>query len=133
MSGLAVLLASLAATLACYMAVHRGRLEPGRRRVGEVSLTLLCALSLLLALRLGARSYPGVFVRNSPVLTRLLNGPTLFTTVGYGLVLLGAASQALGLAWSGPGSNALRASGAVLLVLAALISAYGLLWVWAWH
>lgn len=55
--------------------------------------TCLYCLSLLLALRVGGRTYPGIYFSNSSFLNGLLNGNVLFTGIGYAAVMVGGAAD----------------------------------------
>ena len=59
-----------------------------RSRRNAFVLTCLYCVSLLLALRVGGRTYPGIYFPNSGFLNALLNGNVLFTGVGYAAVLV---------------------------------------------
>ena len=62
-----------------------------RRDLGaQLGLIALWSFLLLLALRFGARTYPGVWHPEWRVLNWLLNGTTLFAEIGYDLVLVAA-------------------------------------------
>lgn len=55
--------------------------------------TCLYCLSLLLALRFGARTYPGIYFPNSSLLNGILNGNGLFTGIGYTAVMVAGAAD----------------------------------------
>lgn len=59
------------------------RRSPRRGRAETVAFAILCSLWLGLALRFGARTYPGLHFSNNAELNNLFNGGILFTTVGY--------------------------------------------------
>ncbi len=126
MTSLAGLLASALATALWYVAVLRRRGAPIRSGPHELVFIALYALTLLLALRFGARTYPGVYVPASAALNWILNGTALFTA-GYGLVVLGALLHAASLmrtAQASP-SGSLRAWSLCFVSLAVCISVYG--------
>lgn len=72
------LMASGAASVACFLLV--ARLKPGTRPALAARLAfILCyGFTLLLALRFGARTYPGIWVRESAWLNDIFNGSYLF-------------------------------------------------------
>jgi hypothetical protein len=59
-------------------------------RTELIAFAALCSFWLALALRFGARTYPGLHFSNSPLLNGLLNGSTVFTTIGYLAVATGS-------------------------------------------
>ena len=124
----AVLLASAVATLAFYFAVIRRLPDHKRRRTLQFCFIALYALTLLLALRFGARTYPGIYVPSSATLNWIFNGTTLFTDFGYDVVLIGAASHVASLLSPGRLSRALQVFSASFALLTACISAYGFYW-----
>jgi len=130
-TSLAGLLASAVATLVFYVAVVRKQADQ-KRPLAQVGFIALYALTLLLALRFGARTYPGMFMPSSAVLNWMFNGTTLFT-LGYGFVVLGAASHAASLTLRGRLSRALETSTVSFTFFAACISAYGFFWAATFH
>jgi hypothetical protein len=89
------------------------------------------SFALLLALRFGARSYPGWYFPDSALLNRLLNGVGLFTVIGYDLVLLGAVAAAMRLLLGRGNRRAGLALAALqwgAIALAVLIACYGVAW-----
>jgi hypothetical protein len=102
-------------------------------RFRQVALLLLCCTALLFALRFDARTYPGWYFPNSPLLNGLLNGSTIFTDIGYALVLVGGGAGTARLLNSDPSlrRGAIRGLAALqwlALTLAVLIFFYGLWW-----
>lgn len=66
-----------------------------RRDLGtQLAWIALYSFVLLLALRFGARTYAGFWHPESRFLNWLLNGTTLFTVIGYGLVLVAGCAAA---------------------------------------
>jgi hypothetical protein len=130
---LAGLLASAFATLVIYFTVVRRQAVHKRQRISQLGFVALFALTLLLALRFGARTYPGIFVPSSAMLNWIFNGTTLFTTFGYGCVMLGAALHAESMPLTGRLSRTLQVSSIGFALLAACISAYGFFWAAALH
>lgn len=61
----------------------------------RLALTGLWCVTLLLALRFGARTYPGVYYSGSGFLNWLFNGQTIFTDIGYELALLAGMAEIL--------------------------------------
>ena len=89
------------------------------------------SFALLLALRFGARTYPGRYFPDSPFLNSVLNSNWLFTGFGYPIVLLGAvaaASRALLRDKRSPAAHILRVVQWVAIALAILIVLYGVRW-----
>jgi hypothetical protein len=86
---------------------------------------------LLLALRFGARTYPGWYFPDSRFLTDLLNGGFVFTQIGYDLVLVAAASGTSRLFLAGEARpracRILRLVEWTAIALALLIVCYGLI------
>jgi hypothetical protein len=100
-------------------------------RVLQAALLLLCCTILLFALRFDARTYPGWYFPDSAFLNGLLNGSTIFTDIGYPLVLVGAGAGTARLLWPGPSlppdtKRALAVVQWLALALAVLIFFYGL-------
>lgn len=124
MISLAGLFASAVVTLVFYFAVVRKQADK-KRRAAHLGFIALYALTLLLALRFGARTYPGVFVPSSKVLNWIFNGTTLFTVFGYGFAVLGAVAHAASLTLEGRISRALHGFRICLVSIATCISAYG--------
>jgi hypothetical protein len=91
------------------------------------------SLLLLLALRFGARTYPGWHFENSDFLNRLLNGVGLFTEIGYGLVLAGAGAATLRVLLGGTEPRALQRLQWLAFTLAILIVLYGAAWATIMH
>jgi hypothetical protein len=104
------------------------------RKMGTKSISLKLAwiaaysFSLLMLLRFGARTYPGWYFPHSPFLNSLLNGSTLFTGIGYDLVLLGAAAGAARVLLGRNESLALQLLQWGSAALTILIVGYGLAW-----
>jgi hypothetical protein len=90
-------------------------------------------LALLLLLRFGGRTYPGWYFPRSSLLNDLLNGPMLFTEIGYDLVLVGAAAATARLCLGRRKSAALRLLQRVAFGLALLIVIYGVEWAVLMH
>ena len=92
------------------------------------------SLLLLLALRFGARTYPGVWHPESEFLNWLLNGTTLFTLFGYDLVLVAAGAAAARISLRGDSFRTRRIRLAlawlqgVAVALAFAIICYGVRW-----
>ncbi|WP_374389060.1 hypothetical protein [Sandaracinobacter sp.] len=100
-------------------------------RVDALIFTFLYCLGLGLALRLGARTYPGIYVPDSPFLNGVLNSNGLFVGIGYGAVLMAGAADGARILFrpSGPGiDNLLRTVSRMSIWLAGAIALYGLLW-----
>jgi dolichyl-phosphate-mannose--protein O-mannosyl transferase len=86
--------------------------------------------SLLLALRFGGRTYPGIFFPNSTLLNWLLNGNQLFTHIGYDAVLLAGFSDTLltTTLTSQQVRKSLRYLKWLALSIAVIIAFYGFFW-----
>lgn len=100
-------------------------------RVDALIFTFLYSLGLGLALRLGGRTYPGIYVPDSPFLNAVLNGNGLFVVGGYGAVLMAGAFDVarILLRPSNPRiDNLLRTITRISIWLACAIAAYGFLW-----
>lgn len=87
--------------------------------------------SLGLALRFGARTYPGIYFSESAFLNGLLNGNGLFVSVGYSAVLVAGATDTL-VTLKRPASRTAVISLAgvkrAAVCLATAISLYGFYW-----
>jgi hypothetical protein len=129
MSSLAGLLLSVIATLGLYVAVVRKRRWSPTFEFSQVCFVALCAICLLLALRFGARTYPGVWVPGSKLLNWVINGTGLFT-LGYGMVVAAMTIYvaAVLVKPSGQTGRLLQTSCICLTALATSISLYGLVW-----
>ena len=68
-------------------------LKKGRPVPLRLVLIRLWATTLLLALRFGARTYPGVYVPSNEILNWVFNGPRIFG-IGYMLTLVAATCDA---------------------------------------
>lgn len=91
----------------CGRAAAGAETRQGRRDLGaQLAWIALYSFALLLALRFGARTYPGFWHPESLFLNWLLNGSTLFTVIGYNLVLVAgcAAVTRILIGASSPGS-----------------------------
>jgi hypothetical protein len=108
-----------------------------RRRSSGLLRIAAYSFSLLLALRFGARTYPGWYFPNSRFLNDLLNGGSVFTQIGYDLVLVAAASGTARLFLAGEArpraDRILRLVEWTALALALLIACYGLIWAIEMH
>ena len=100
-------------------------------RAEAIAFVALCCFVLLLALRFGARTYPGLYFPDSRALNCLFNGSGLFVGIGYGAVLIAFAAS-LVRTWVRPGrgtmNSALRAAFWLPIGMAALIALFGFYW-----
>ena len=109
----------------------------GARAWLRIGLVAFYSFGLLLALRFGARTYPGWYFPNSRFLNGLLNASTLFTGVGYDLVLIAAAAAAARIWFRGTLKQ--RPLGALVLMQGAALAAvfaiiiYGIWWAALMH
>jgi len=111
-------------------AAAAGENEPGHL-AWRLAWIAVYSFALLLALRFGARTYPGWYFPNSSFLNSLLNGTWLFNGIGYDLVLVGAGAAAMRVLLGGkksPASGTLRLVQWVAFALAILIILYGVRW-----
>ena len=99
------------------------------REIQSVS-AALCWFLVAVALRFGARTYPGVYIPEHPTLNYILNTGFLFTTIGYGAVAFGCAAQigALLMALKTGTTQRLKIMALSLFAIAVLIAVYGLFW-----
>ena len=93
-------------------------------------IALYCG-SLGLALRFGARTYPGIYFSESPSLNGLLNGNALFVAVGYSAVVVAGTIDTL-VTLKRPANQTAAISLAGIkwaaVCLATAISFYGFYW-----
>ncbi len=90
----------------------------------------LCWFLVAVALRFGARTYPGVYIPAHPTLNYVLNTGFLFTTIGYGAVALGLAAHlgALLITLKAEAIQRLKIMALSLFAISLLIAAYGFFW-----
>ena len=102
------------------------------RAIQSVS-AALCWFLVAVALRFGARAYPGVYIPEHPTLNYMLNTGFLFTTIGYGAVALGLAAHigALLMTLNAGTIQRLKIMVSSSFIIAVLIAVYGFYWaVW---
>jgi hypothetical protein len=122
------------AALGCLLAAGwvRRRSYPDLRRLAFVA---CWCFTLLLALRFGARTYPGFWFPHSLVLNELLNGSGLFVSGGYDLVFIATIAAAIPIIRppSPRGTAVLGIAKWAAIGLAASITLYGFAIAWQLH
>ena len=128
MISLLILLSAIGLTAAYYV---RQRSSLQHSNIEAMVFTCLYCISLGLALRFGGRTYPGIYLPQTPLLNSLLNGNWIFVAVGYAAVLVAFAGDALRILIR-PSSQrfAVAMSGVkwLAVALAVTISFYGFGW-----
>ncbi len=128
MASLLILVAAISLTATFF--VWR-RLTLQHSRIDAMAFICLYCVSLGMALRFGARTYPGAYISGSPFLNDVLNGVVLFVGIGYSAVLLAAAADTVLIFIPTTASGLVSIIKSVKWIstsLATLIALYGFCW-----
>lgn len=128
MQSLVILIAAAAITFAFYFL---RRAAADKTRLEALAFVFCYCLTLAMALRFGARTYPGIHFPNSMFLNNMLNGSALFSGIGYFSVIVAGLTD-MALIFLKPlgaiGMLALKGVKWTALSLAISIAIYGLFW-----